>query len=64
MEICSLVSPSYWGFKFNVDGALRGNLGPSGIGEVLLNNKSGVLVLIFKFVGICDSSEAEVLAIL
>ena len=59
-----MVCPFFWVLKFNVDGALRGNLGPVGIGGVLRNCKGEVLIMFSKPVGVCDSNEAEVLAIL
>ena len=49
--------------KFNVDGASRGKPGPTGIGGVLRNNKGEVLLMFSKH-GVCDSNEAEVLAVL
>ena len=50
--------------KFNVNGAARGKLGLAGIGGVLLNDKGEVLLMFPKSVGIRDSNEVEVLAIL
>ena len=50
--------------KLNVDGAVRGKSGPAGIGGVLRNDKGEVLLMFSKSVGIRDSNEAEVLAIL
>ena len=51
-------------FKFNVDGAARGKPGPAGIGGVLRNCNGDVLFMFSKYVGVCDSNEVEVLAIL
>ena len=50
--------------KFNVDGATRGNPGFVGIRGVLQNSKGEVLFMFSKHVGVCNSNEAEVLAIL
>lgn len=50
--------------KFNVDGATRGKPGPTAIGGILRNNNGEVLFRFSKNVGVCDSNEAEVLAIL
>lgn len=50
--------------KFNVDTVARGKHGPTGIGGVLYNDKGEVLCLFFKGVGVRDSNEAGVLAIL
>ena len=55
--------PSGW-IKFNVDGAAKGKPGPAGIGGVLRNDKGEVLFMFSKNVGIKESNEAEVLAIL
>eukprot|EP00268_Persea_americana_P018287 TRINITY_DN19084_c1_g1_i1.p1 TRINITY_DN19084_c1_g1~~TRINITY_DN19084_c1_g1_i1.p1 ORF type:complete len:125 (+),score=13.77 TRINITY_DN19084_c1_g1_i1:826-1200(+) len=51
-------------FKFNVDGASRGNLGHAGIGGVLRNCKGKVLFMFYKNVGVYDLNEAKILAIL
>lgn len=59
-----MVSPFLWGSKVNLDGASRGKPGPTGIGGVLRNSKSEVLLLFSKHVGVYDSNEEEVLAIL
>lgn len=48
--------------KFNVDGAARGNLGPTGIGDVLRNFKGEVLISFLKSIGVGDSIKAEGLA--
>lgn len=50
--------------KFNVNGATRGKPVPVGIGVSPHNDKGGVLFMYPKHVGVCDSNEAEVLAIL
>ena len=50
--------------NFNVDGATRGKLGPAGIRGVLRNNKGEVIFLFTRNVGMKESNEAEVLAIL
>lgn len=50
--------------KFNVDGAVRGKLGPTGIGGILRNYKVKVLFMFSKHAGVRDSYEAEVLVIL
>ena len=59
-----MASPSPGVFKFNVDGAVRGKLGMAEIGGVLRNSRGEVLFMFSKHVGVCDSIEAEVLAIL
>eukprot|EP00268_Persea_americana_P068026 TRINITY_DN9427_c0_g1_i1.p1 TRINITY_DN9427_c0_g1~~TRINITY_DN9427_c0_g1_i1.p1 ORF type:complete len:120 (+),score=19.95 TRINITY_DN9427_c0_g1_i1:825-1184(+) len=59
-----LVPPSLGVLKFNVDGAARGKPRPAGIGGVLRNSKGEVLFTFSKPIGIRDSKEAEVLAIL
>lgn len=51
-------------YKFNFDGAARGKLGPIEIGDVVRNSKGGILFMFSKHVGIYDSNEAEVLAVL
>eukprot|EP00268_Persea_americana_P021089 TRINITY_DN21101_c0_g1_i1.p1 TRINITY_DN21101_c0_g1~~TRINITY_DN21101_c0_g1_i1.p1 ORF type:complete len:199 (+),score=31.91 TRINITY_DN21101_c0_g1_i1:157-753(+) len=56
--------PSMGMLKFNVDGAARGKPGPAGIGGVLCDDKGVILCLFSKSVGVRDSNEAEVLAIL
>eukprot|EP00268_Persea_americana_P056466 TRINITY_DN6662_c1_g4_i1.p1 TRINITY_DN6662_c1_g4~~TRINITY_DN6662_c1_g4_i1.p1 ORF type:complete len:118 (-),score=15.06 TRINITY_DN6662_c1_g4_i1:217-570(-) len=56
--------PPYEVLKFNVDGALRSKPGPTGIGGVLRNSKGDVVLMFSKHVGVCDSTKAEVLAIL
>ena len=50
--------------KFNVDGAARGKPGPAGVGGVLRDHKGDVLLMFSKNVGIKESNETEVLAIL
>ena len=58
-----LVSPTSKCLKVQ-SGAARGKSGPTGIRGVLCNNKSGVLFMFSKFVGVSESNEAEVLSIL
>ena len=50
--------------KFNVDGASRGKPGLAGIGGVFRNSRGEILLIFSKHVSVCDSNEAEVLAIL
>ena len=50
--------------KFNMDGALRGKLGPTGIRGVLHNSKGDIIIMFFEHVRVCGSNEAEVLPIL
>lgn len=50
--------------KFNVDRAACGKPGPASIGGVLRNHKREVLYMFSKNMGVKDSNEAEVLAIL
>lgn len=47
-----------------MDGASRAKPGPAQVGGVLRNCKGEVLLMFSKYVGVCDSNEAEVLAIL
>ena len=61
--VCWRPPPSSW-LKFNVDGAAKGKLGPADIGGVLRNGKGEVLFMFSKNVGIKESNEAKVLAIL
>ncbi|EOX93245.1 Uncharacterized protein TCM_002090 [Theobroma cacao] len=49
--------------KFNTNGASKGYLGDSGIGGILPNEQGDVLVLLCKFVGICDSNKTELLVV-
>lgn len=51
-------------FKLNADGASKGKLGPLGVGGILRNSKGRVLLMFFQSMGIQDSNETEVLAIL
>eukprot|EP00268_Persea_americana_P015340 TRINITY_DN17040_c1_g3_i1.p1 TRINITY_DN17040_c1_g3~~TRINITY_DN17040_c1_g3_i1.p1 ORF type:complete len:124 (+),score=24.39 TRINITY_DN17040_c1_g3_i1:31-372(+) len=50
--------------KFNVDGAARGKLGPAGIVGVLCDDKGVILCMFSKSVGVRDSNESKVWAIL
>ena len=50
--------------KFNVDGAARGKPGPANIGGILRNYKGDVLFMFSNYIGIKDSNEVAVLAIL
>lgn len=50
--------------KFSIDGAGKGKLGLAGIGCVLHNGKGDVMMKFSKSIGVKDSNEAEVLAIL
>ena len=64
-QVSSLVLPHPLGIlKFNVDGTTRGKRGLVGIWGILHNSNDDVLFMFSKHVGICDSNEAEVLAIL
>ena len=47
-----------------MDGAAKGKWGLAGIGGVLRNHKGEIIYMFSKHVGIKDSNEAEVLAIL
>lgn len=60
----SWVPPSYGALKFNVDRVERGKRELAGIGGVLRNSNGGVLMIFSKYVGVKDSNEVEVLAIL
>ena len=46
--------------KLNVNGALKGKLELVEIGGVLSNTKGKILLMFSKYVGVCDSNEAEV----
>ncbi|KAK1560827.1 hypothetical protein Q3G72_031317 [Acer saccharum] len=50
--------------KFNIDGSLRGNPGPSGIGGILRNNDGDTLCIFSSFIGCGISPAAKVEAIL
>lgn len=57
-------SPSRY-VKINVGGVARGKLGLIGIGVFFARNSKGEVLFMFsKLVGICDSNEVDVLAIL
>lgn len=60
----SWCSPPFGALKFHVDGAARGKQGLASIRGILRNYKGNVLNMFSKHVGIKDSNEAEVLAIL
>lgn len=60
----SWYSPQFGTLKFNVDGDSQGKPGLAGIGGVLRNQKREVLFMYSKYIGIKDSNEAEVWAIL
>ena len=65
MKRSILWSPPPFGvLKFNVDGAARGKPRLAGIEGKLCNNKGEVLFMFSKHVGVCDSNEIEVFAIL
>ena len=51
-------------FKFNVDEAASEKPRLAGIGGVLRNCNGDVLFMFSKYLEVCDSNEAEVLAIL
>ena len=57
-------SPPLGMFKVNVDGAPRGKPGSAQNGGVLRNSKGEVIFMFSKFVGVCDSNEVGVPAIL
>ena len=59
-----MVSPSFSGVKFNVNGASRGKPGQAGIGGVLRNSKGEVLLMFSKYMSVCNSNKVKVLAIL
>ena len=63
MKVCWCLPP-FGVLKFNVDAAAKGKLGLAGIGGVLRNHKGEVIYMFFEHVGIKDSNEVEVLAIL
>ncbi|GMJ08961.1 hypothetical protein HRI_004565300 [Hibiscus trionum] len=50
--------------KFNIDGSARGKLGPAGCGGVLRDEMGRVLALFSGPLGVLDSNEAELYAIL
>lgn len=55
--------PSMGVFKFNVDGEVRGKLGPTGIGGVLRNSERAILLFFIESIGVKDSNEAELVGI-
>lgn len=59
-----LVSPPIRALKFNVDGEAKGKPGPAGWWGALRDYKGVILCTFSKNVGIRESNEAEVLAIL
>ena len=70
MRVCQKKRKVFWHspptgtLKFNVDGVAKGNVGLAGIGGVIRNHKGEVKYIFSKHVGIKDSNEAKVLAIL
>lgn len=50
--------------KFNVDGTTRGKLGPTGIGGALSKDQWEIIFMFSKGVGVKNSYEVTVLAIL
>ena len=63
-EINPLVCPFGWGFKVQFGWRFKGKPGQARIGGVLRNSKAKVLLMFSNNFGVCDSTEAEVLAIL
>lgn len=63
-NMMSWVPPSYGALKFNVDHVERGKPELAGIEGLLSNSNGGVLMMFSKYVGVKDSYEAKVLAIL
>lgn len=61
MYWCSLRKGS---IKVNMDGAAHRKSGPAGIGDVLRNHNGEVLNVFSKHVGVKNSNELEILAIL
>lgn len=57
-------SPPIVVLKYNVDDAAHGKLRPAGVGGILRNHTWEVLLMFFKYVGVKDSNEVEVLTIL
>ncbi|XVE86926.1 hypothetical protein DITRI_Ditri18aG0074600 [Diplodiscus trichospermus] len=49
--------------KFNVDGAMQGQPGLEGIGGVLRNHESRVLMVFSKSIGLVNSNMVEILAV-
>lgn len=45
--------------KFNVDGATRGKSGPTGIGEVVHDDRSRLLLAFLESIWVMESNEAE-----
>ena len=62
--ITSWCPPPSGFLKFNVDGSVRGKPGPSGIGGVLRYELGMVKGIFSKAVGVMDSNQAQLLAIL
>lgn len=50
--------------KFHVEGAPTGKPGPTNISVVLCNYRRDVLMMFYKNIGVKDSNEEEVMAIL
>lgn len=53
-KVVSWVPPFVGVLKFNVDGAARGESGPTGIGGVLCNSEGIVLAMYSKHMGSMD----------
>ena len=64
MRRFALWSPPLGVLRFNINGAARSQSTLANVKGVLRNNKCEVLFMFSKHVGVCDSSEGEVLAIL
>lgn len=54
------IPPTFGVLKLNVNVALKGKLGLAEIGGVLSNTKGKILLIFCKYVGVCDSNQAEV----
>ncbi|XP_043721033.1 14.7 kDa ribonuclease H-like protein [Telopea speciosissima] len=64
-----LPRPIYWcpprrGVKMNVDGASKGNPGPSGGGRIIRNQEGNLIMAFSNFYGCCTNTEAELRAML
>lgn len=63
-RLMSWVPPLDGALKFSVDGEARGKPGLIGVGRVLRNSQGDVLVFFSNSIGVTDSNEVEVEAIL
>lgn len=53
-----------WFNYFNIDVVARGKSRPTGVAMVLWHCNGDILFMLSKYMGVCDSNEAEAIAIL